>query len=64
MQKFSNYCFLYQFLSLQVLLFQSKMKMENNIFHGPPIKEIPNITLGKHIFDCLRSNGQHIVQVS
>ncbi|KOX70247.1 Luciferin 4-monooxygenase, partial [Melipona quadrifasciata] len=46
-----------------VLLSQSKVKMENNIFHGLPIKEIPNITLGKYVFDCLRSNGEHIVQI-
>ncbi|KAK9302837.1 hypothetical protein QLX08_005324 [Tetragonisca angustula] len=37
--------------------------MENNIFHGLPVKEIPNITLGKHVFDCLRSNGEHIMQI-
>ncbi|XP_060830884.1 uncharacterized protein LOC132915180 [Bombus pascuorum] len=39
------------------------MKIQNNIIHGPPTTEVPNISLGQHLFSCLHSNADQIVQV-
>ncbi|XP_033362861.1 luciferin 4-monooxygenase-like [Bombus vosnesenskii] len=39
------------------------MEIQNNILHGPRITEVPNISLGQHLFNCLHSNADQIVQV-
>lgn len=40
------------------------MKIQDNIIYGEPVENAPTVSLGQHLFEKLRANADHIVQVS
>ncbi|XP_017759168.1 PREDICTED: 4-coumarate--CoA ligase 1-like [Eufriesea mexicana] len=39
------------------------MKIQDNIIYGDPVEEVPNVSLGQHLFDKLRTNADHLAQI-